>query len=394
MGLSATRAAMVNVTKDQVMEHFNRVDKYKTSFIEALNQITTWDVGETDGFKLTIKDTEYPLTTYALKQLLKKLKIPFSYFNNCSFDLRNQELQEAFSRLSNANNMNFKLWLDEETNKQWIYGILDPGCADLMSGEIVQKVFDGMGSQNGVVITQFTSTLEGLKLRFINESNQYTDVDAEFPGVDFKFSEVGDGPIALQSVLLRKVCSNGLVIPQEINSAFKMTLKKYEPSKFDMEVQYVDNAAAGLESIANALLELKNIALPEALIDVDDKDMRNAFDDVFEYIIPKKSIRTEYGRLIRTEFNTTGNHTVNGLINATTRVAQEKLLKFDTYGEVDKRLDVLDEKNILESAAGNFVSKIAVMDDHAKADGGRFDYSLDGIKHSFKKYKKLKTAVD
>ena len=394
MGLSATRAAMVNVTKEQVMEHFNYVDKFKTSFVDDLSQISIWDAGEMDGFKLTIKDTEYPLTTFALKQLLKKLKIPFTYFQSCSFDLRNQELQEAFSRLSNETNMNFKLWLDEETNKQWIYGMLDPDCADLMSGEIVQKVLDGMGSEAGVVIPQFTSTLEGLKLRFINENNQYTDVDAEFPGVDFKFSEVGDGPISLQSVLLRKVCSNGLVIPQEINSAFKMTLKRYEPSKFDMEVQYVENAASGLEAISNALLELKNIVLPEALIDVDDKDMRNAFDDVFEYVVPKKSVRKDYGRLIRTEFNTAGNLTVNGLVNATTKIAQEKTRNIDSYAEADLRLDVLAEKNVLESSAGSFVSKIAVMDEHAKADGGRFDYSLDGIKHSFKKYKKLKTTAD
>ena len=394
MGLGMTDTVLKNVTREQVMEHFNKVDRLKTSFREDISKVDTWDAGETGGFKLNLAGTDYPLTTYALKQLLKEIKIPFNYFQDCSLDLRNRELQEAFSRLSNEHQMLFKLWMDEETGHQWIYGVLKPGCPDLVAGEIVQKVLDGMGSQDGVFISQFTSTLEGLKLRFINEHNQYTEVDAEFPGVDFKFSEVGNGPIAMQSVLLRKVCSNGLVIPQEINSSFKMTLPKYEPSVFDMQIQYVENAASGLEAISNALLELKKIELPPALIDVDDKDMRNAFDDVFEYVIPKRSVRKEYNNLIRSEYNNAGNLTVNGVVNATTKIAQGKMESLDSVDDVGTRLDIVKNKDLLETAAGTFVSKIAVLDEHAKADGGRFDYSLDGIKHTFKKYKKLKTAAD
>ena len=230
-----------------------------------------------------------------------------------------------------------------------------------------------MGSQDGVLIDEFTSDLEGMRIRFVNLSHSYIEVDEEFPAVDFVFSEVLKTPIKLQSVLYSKICSNGLVIPQEMNQSFTMPLPRFKQDVFDMQIQYVDDATSGLESIAHALESLKRIELPQALVE-PDKDNKTPFDEVFEYVIPSRSLRSDYEQLIRAEYNNEGNFTANGIVNAATRIAR----------------DLTDDNKVnLESAAGMFVAKIASADEQAKEQGGAFEFTKVGLDRTFKKRKKL-----
>ncbi len=362
-----------HITHAQVMEHLNSLDRNKTSIEFDLKNVNEWDVSP-GNFKLTMDGRPYRFGKWAQSQLLRKLRIPFKYFEQCSEDLRNEELKEGFVNLSKGSENRFKIWVNpEDQNDQLVYGFTPLKCRDILSGEIMEQVLNGLGSEDGVFINEFNSDLESMRIRFVNQKNSYVEVDEEFPAVDFVFSEVLKTPIKLQSVLYRKVCSNGLVVPQEMNQSFKMPLPHFKPEIFDLQIQYVENATSGLESITKTIEALKSITLPEALIE-PEKDEKNLFDDIFEYVLPSRGLRSDYGSLIRAEYNQEGNLTVNGVVNATTKIARD--IKDDT-------------KVSLESSAGMFVSKIAVMDEHAKASGGEFHYTKENIDKIFKKQRKL-----
>lgn len=364
-----------SITREQVMSHLNDLDRNKTSIEADLKDVSDWDVA-TGKFTVNLEGQPYRFSNWAQAQLLRKLRIPRSYFETCSEDLKNKELKEGLEKLGKGTANRFKIWLNPQTQEQIVYGFTPLKCRDILSGEIMEQVLNGMGSQDGVFINEFGSDLDYMRIRFVNQRNSYVEVDEEFPAVDFVFSEVLKTPIKLQSVLFRKVCSNGLVIPQEVNQSFKMPLPHFKPDIFDLQIQYVENSTSGLDSITKTIEALKSISLPEALIE-PDKDEKNLFDDIFEYVLPSRSLRSDYGSLIRAEYNQEGNLTVNGVVNATTKIAR----------------DIKDETKVsLESSAGSFVSKIAVMDEHTSSSGGKFDYTKENIDKIFKKSRKLGAA--
>lgn len=362
-----------NPNRDQVMEYFNNLDRNKTTIEASIKDVTEWDVSG-DKFIITLNGQPYHFRTWAKSQFLKKLKIPVPYFDICSEDLRNRELTEGIANMARGAENKFKVFINPDNGDQTIYGIIPKKCADLVTGEIVEKVLDGMGSETGVVIDELESELEYCRLRFFNKSRSLVEVDEEFPGVDFNFSEVLKMPILLQSALLRKTCSNGLVVPQEINQSFKMPLPRFDQDVFNMQIQYVESANSGLDAIVKSLEALKSIELPPALINVEDpKTERNLFDDVFEYVLAPK-LRSSHGDLIRAEYNNENNLTVNGVVNATTKIAR----------------DITDESKVsLEQSAGKFVSMVAI---HAEQAGESFEYSKDSLDKIFKKKKRLNNA--
>lgn len=365
-------AILKSATKEQVMGQLNSMDKNKTSIIADLKDVTDWDVSP-GNFTVDLKGHPYHFRSWARSQLLRKLRIPKSYFGISSTELRDKELKEGFENLSRGSENRFKIYVNPETNEQEVYGFIPTKCHDVLSGEIMEQVLAGMGSQDGVLIDEFSSCLESMRIRFVNPTHSYIEVDEEFPGVDFAFSEVLKTPVLLQSVLYRKVCSNGLVVPQEMNQSFKMPLQRFKQDVFELQIQYVDNANSGLEAIARSIEALKAIQLPTALI--DDADQRNLFDDVIEYVLPSRNLRGTYGQLIRAEYNNEGNLTVNGLVNATTKIARD--------------LSEDDSKVSLESSAGMFVSRIAVSDERAQESGTKFEYTKENIDRIFKKMRKL-----
>ena len=363
------------ITREQVMNHLNSMDRNKTSIEADLKDVGEWNVAP-GHFDITLDGKSYHFGKWAQSQLLRKLRIPISYFETCSEELRNKELKEGFEKLGYGTENRFKIWVNPETQEQHVYGFIPLKCRDMLSGEITEQVLNGLGSQDGVQIMEFDSSLEVLRVRFVNTKNSYVEVDEVFPAVDFVFSEVIKTPIKIQSVLHRKVCSNGLVVPQEINQSFKMPLPHFKPDIFDLQIQYVDNSVSGLDSIAKTLEALKSIELPQALIS-PEKDEKNLFDEIFEYVLPSKRIRSDYDRLIRVEYNSEGNYTANGVVNATTKIARD----------IESEMKVT-----LEASAGMFVSKIAVQDEQAKIAGGTFAYNKDNIAKIFRKRGKLGTA--
>ena len=362
-----------NPTRDQVMAYFNNLDRNKTTIEGSIKDITEWDVSG-DKFIIILNGQPYHFRSWAKSQLLKKLKIPVPYFNICSEDLRNRELTEGIANIARGADNKFKVWINPDNGDQTIYGIIPKKCPDLITGEIVEKVLDGMGSETGVEIEEMASDLEFCRLRFFNKSKSLIEVDEEFPGVDFSFSEVLMNPILLQSALLRKVCSNVLVVPQEINQSFKMPVPRFDPDIFNMQIQYVESANSGLDAVVKSLESLKTLELPPALINVEDpKRERNLFDDVFEYVLPPK-LRSSHGDIIRAEYNQENNLTVNGVVNAVTKIAR----------------DITDESKVsLEQSAGKFVSLVAV---HAEQAGSDFTLSQESLGSIFKKKKRLGNA--
>ena len=363
-------------TRDEVLSKINSIDRNKSSFIGNLHDVTDWEIG--DGkFDLTLDGETYHFGPHAQSQLLKKLRIPRAYFDICSKDLRDQELREGFETLERGAENRFKFWYNPETQEKTIYGFIPKNCEDILPSQIIEKVFDGMGALNNVFTNQCYHTLVQIRLRIVDPNFNFSTIsnDELFPMVDVIFSDVLTTPIKVQSGLYRKVCSNGMVVPVELNNAFTMPLTRYREDLFNQHIQYVNDSASRLDVISKAFIELKQIELPEALIDAD-KDERNSFDEVFEYVIPRKPDRGDIDVLVRNKFNTAEEHNVFGLINAVTATVREW-----SGGDMDPN------KQLIEESVGNFITRVAIQEQNRG-----FTYNKESLDDLFKKKKKFRAV--
>ena len=362
-----------NLTKEAVMSKLHKLDANRGSFTGNLHDITSWEIGE-GNFTITMNDETYRFGEWAQTQLLKKLKIPRNYFLKCSKDLRDQEFREGLDALSKGEENRFKFWLDPETNEKMVYGFIPMNCPDVLPSEIVEKVLNGAGSLEGVVIAEGAlSSLDSLRLRLYDSNRNFGTVGTGelFPAMDFVFSDVLRYPIKCQSALFRKECENGLIIPVELNDAFQMPLMRYNEDLFNSHIQFVCDAGSRLDVISKSFDELRKIELPEALIN-GDADERNSFDDVLEYVIPRKPDRDSIAEPVKREYNAdTGNHTVFGLINAVTA----------TVRDYDEGMDGL--KCSVEEGVGKFITRISIQEQTREG----FKYDKEGLDTLFKKKK-------
>lgn len=390
-----------NISIEELKTLLGEMDKYK-SFVEYDMRDLNWGHNDKGEFVLKLTNPregiagDYRLTDYAFTQFLKALKIPKSYFVECSDELREKELSEGFDKLvytegtkkDRAKPVRFLTYFRDDLKEEEgevigkepvIYGMTSNRVTHILPSEIFDTVIEGIGRGKEVNIDESYFDLEEFRVRFVSKEKGYIEKDEEFPGVDFKYSEVLKHPLILQTILYRKVCGNGLVLPVDRINSFKMQMGRYDESILKEQLEHIETQFDGLSSISKVMENLKKIVLPKALtgIDLSDKDReRNAFDDIFEYVLPKKTEQVILSDLIRAEFNEhEENLTVNGVVNAVTRTARD--------------LTNNTEKVYVESVAGKFVSRLTTISRDLESKKKEFVYSKDTIDHYFKKKKKI-----
>lgn len=348
-----------NETMETLLSDAHELDTNKHQVFYKIPDITEWD---SIDHKISLGGSSFELTDYALKQFLKKLKIPYQYYMSCSSELRDKEIREAMQEQSGKIEYIFKL-KDEK-----IYGIVPKQYYSTLTEPFIQKIAENLPSS--VSIAEYELNLDKIRVRFVSTDTSYVDVDALVPGVDVNFSEVGATPFAMQTAIYRKVCSNGLMLPEGYAPSFKMPMTRFREEQFQASVSSMkDSFFEKQKPIAELFEKFKEIPLPSSRgLEELPEELKTARD----LVLPSRVLQRDYEQLILEEFNKTeDNLTVNGLLNAITRTARD-------IG--------VAEKVKLESSAGGFVSKVYSLQQDAVKHNEAFDFSIPSFKRLFKRH--------
>jgi hypothetical protein len=182
------------------------------------------------GLKLAIPDYgEYPLTDWAHSQLADKLGIPRKYYQKMMDSEKFQLLAE-----------NVNAWLSEEERK--LIRILDGRIRAFLSDrykmmdnyDLVFLTLDEFKRKGNVEIYRIDLTETMLYLKAIDRTLTalIRDGDIVHGGLIVRNSEVGASALRIEPFMLRRVCSNGLILQH--------SLKRIHLGRQTLEVGEID----------------------------------------------------------------------------------------------------------------------------------------------------------
>lgn len=327
------------------------LDENKDHVFYKLPEITDWN-STTD--EVALGGTTFKFTEFGLKQFLKKLKIPYQYYKACSPELRDKELREGLEDQSSKIEYLFKV----KDNK--IYGIIPKQYYSTLTEPFAKKITDALPTN--VTISEYAMELEYTRIRFMATDTSFVDVDTLVPGVDVIFSEVGYSPFQITSTLFRKVCSNGLCLP-DTQASFKMPMTRFQEAPVTAAISAMAaKFFISQQGIAELFEQLKCVELPAFDQGVTSHPELEA---ALSLVMPSKLLQKNYGDIVFQNYQTDGNNTLNGVINAITRTARD--------------IEQSTEKVRLESTAGAFVSKIFSLKHDAETHNEEFELSMGNL---------------
>lgn len=348
---------------EEVIEEQRLVDAQKTHFQFKISDIHSWD---TEHLTFNIAG-DRTLTSYALKQLLKKLKIPYSYFMACSPELRDKELREAMESANSRTDYIFKVYRQGEADER-IYGLVPPQYYPALTVNFMDRIREALPTD--VTLSEFSVSLDEMRLRIISGEKSFIEKDKIIPAVDITYSEVGKCPYAVKSSLYRVVCSNGMMLPEGLSPSVKIPLTRFSEAQFQSSLFSLGDTFEKQKSFAETLERLKEIPLPDRLDGPDE--LPAEMKDAINLVIPSKIVQRDYTQLILNEYTQAENFSVNGLVNALTRTAR----------------DIQDnsEKSSLELLAGSFVSRVHSLDVDHKEHNQELEYTVPNLRRLFKRH--------
>jgi len=169
---------------------------------------------EKDGIRLEIPEYgEFPLTEWAHDQLADKLEIPRKYYERMKSLGKSELLAE-----------NVNAWLGEKERR--LIRILDGRIRAILSDryrmmdnyDLIFLALDEFKKKEGVEIYRIDLTETMLYLKAIDRTlaESIREEDVVYGGIIIRNSEVGASALRIEPFILRKVCSNGLILQQSL----------------------------------------------------------------------------------------------------------------------------------------------------------------------------------
>lgn len=353
-----------NSTLEALITAQKETDDRKTFFPFKIGEVSEWD---SEALTFNMGGVDYDMTSYALKQLLKKLKIPAPYFMQCSPDLRTKELREALQDANKKTEYIFKVINEEGSERPKIFGIVPPQYYSALTSNFLSRVNENMPKD--MEVSEYNTNLEYTRVRLLPKDKAFIEVDEIVPGVDLWYSEVGAKPFLLQSVMFRKVCSNGMMLPEAGAPSSKIPLTRFKEEQFQAILSSLREDLLDQQlPYAETMEKLKTIELPQEVKEDEPAELLTAAKNL---IMPSRLLQRDYGDTVTTQYIKDGNFTMNGMLNAVTRIARD--------------IDGPD-KLALESTAGAFTSRVTSLERDHKAHNQEFEYSIPNFTRLFKRH--------
>lgn len=350
------------ITKDtsieQLVTSVRTLDENKRTVFYKIPDLTNFDPDEST---INMGGSEFKFTDYALKQFLKKLKVPYNYYQSCSPDLRLKEVKEGMDT-----NGSPKVEYAFRVKEDKIYGMVSKAYCLHPSSHILGQVLSQL--PQGLQIKEFALTLEELRVRFIAPQQEFIENDTLYSLVDIAFSEVGALPFQLTSGIHRLVCENGLMLAEGIAPSFKMPMSRFKPEILQAAVSSIpDRMFTSMNPYMNTFESLKGIELPSKAA---NQDLPDALVEAYNMVVPSKLIQRDYRDMMVDHYLMDQNLTLNGVVNSVTRTARDMKSR---------------DKFKLEIAAGNFVSQLVKAKATAEQKRKPFDLNILTLRELFNK---------
>lgn len=249
-------------------------------------------------------------TAWAEGQICRRLGIPAPYFRRCPPELKDAQFNHWIGRpLPEPEG--------EKERGAWLLRCKDSSLRGVLSGryrrfdnkDLMERVFDAL--HEGFEVKGFSLTSESLHLRLIDPkvSRKILPDDWLMAGVHLSNSEVGRRAVAIDALVYRLVCTNGLV--RLVNG--KSLLRRRHFARFEDDLPRACRAA--VEEAREAMnrfaaLTLQDVPDPEGTV----KGFV-ARSGLPESVVPLALKALTYER-------TAMQHTMYGLVNALTNAAQ------------------------------------------------------------------------
>lgn len=204
--------------------------------------------------------TTYGITDLARRQLAEKLKIPYSYFDRMRLE------QPALL------DRNVNTWLAQDHDRRMlrtldgnVRAVLSDRYRRLDNWDLAENILPIVDQLAGARLESLELTDARMYLKVVTERITYEVApgDVVQAGVIVSNSEVGLGPLTVQPLLYRLVCSNGLIASD--HSLRKTHVGRLQlPSNEDAEVFKDDTIAADDKAFFLKVRDVVQAAVSEA----------------------------------------------------------------------------------------------------------------------------------
>ena len=343
------------LTLDAILEYAENADRNKSHIFYKFTDIQSWDVREKT---LNLGGANFTLTTHALKQFLKKLKIPYNYFNNCSEELKDKEIREALEEQNPRIEYIFKI------KDNSIYGIIPKQHHNTLTKPLIQKIKDNLPDNFRVLF--YDICLETTSIRLVSTSTEFAN--GWIPAVDIQFSEVGVCPFTITSVICNKDGEHCILFPEKGSPNFKMPMTRFSTKELEFQLSNINTfILLQQEDLVNILEKVKETILPPAPVsEVQPEDVTLALG----ILIPSKRTRDDYEGRILEKYNSSDSHNLYTLIDAVSAAS----------------ICMNSHLSDIEILAGRFLTKLLSLQKDAIHHNEQLNLTIANIGRLFKRH--------
>lgn len=202
---------MINIKEKYSLEEVvEQVTQEQSKKSDTLTLLKDWRVGVDSNGKTKLENEEKLLyiNDTGLSSFLEKIKVPKSFYNRCSPELKREIADEHFKKTPDSL-VRFRTYEDQlryiGSEKYAVFDDID----------VLNSLLD-LPKFNSLCIREFYQTPTKLILR-TTWGDAITDgVKRPFiPGVQITNSEVGQGSVSVSFFLWEQVCTNGLIVSRD-----------------------------------------------------------------------------------------------------------------------------------------------------------------------------------
>ena len=166
---------------------------------------------------VSVDGVDFGISEWGYKTLLKRFKIPVSFYSDLSQDIQSRVWK--FATAMAPDEKTFSQFVFQQDTRE-IQGVLNQDYCLLETEGILDSVPDGWEMVRGDRANLFNPVNS---FRFIDRGSDVWD--ETYVGFDINTSEVGGSDFIVEALLFRQVCSNGLFAPRKLPAGFSSFVK-------------------------------------------------------------------------------------------------------------------------------------------------------------------------
>lgn len=169
-------------------------------------------ISEVSEESALVDGADYGLNEWGYKSLVKRFKVPVSFYTSLSQDIR-QKVWKFATTMAPEERTFSQLVIQKDTKE--ISGVLNQDSVLLPTEQILEAIPENWTMVSGARVNLFDPVNS---FRFVDGDHDVED--KTFIGFDINNSEVGGSPFIIEALLYREVCSNGMFAKRKLPAGY------------------------------------------------------------------------------------------------------------------------------------------------------------------------------